>query len=428
MLKKATHFRWIILTLVFFITVLNYMDRASISYAVDIFTRESQLNDTQVGLILGAFSIGYVVTTFLGGIVVDRWGARRTLFLAAILWSFALMLGGLAVGFLTLFLSRILLGLAEGPNFPALTRVVSDWLSIRERTRALSYALIAVPIGLAVGAPVISNLIIYLTWRGMFFILGLLTAIWLPFWWVLFRDMPNESKHVNSLELKHIGAHAHHHSFDKNGQYKKQFAGLWRFLFSNKTLLVNYWAFFIFGYYLFFFMGWLPIYLSKAYHLDLHQVGLFSILPWVFGALMMWGGGILSDHLYLKTQDFRTSRSYIIWVSQLCAALCLFPIIVTHTLFVAILFISLAVGFILSANGAYYAVNIDIAKARSGTAMGIMDAFFALAGFISPVLTGWITTRTGTFYAAFSLMILLALSSVILIILFHRPKEEARFS
>jgi len=427
---KQTRFRWVMIGLLFFITVINYMDRSSISYAVDIIAKEFDFTDTQIGLILGAFGIGYVIATFIGGILVDRYGAKRTLFSSVIFWSVALILTALSSGFGMLFIARALLGLAEGPNFPGLTRVVSDWLSVRERTRALSYGLMAVPIGLAIGAPVVSQLIIHLTWRGMFFVLAALALMWLPFWVILFRDVPNESKHVNKAELLHIHEGIEKPTLNANEILlkRKSVVGLWSFLFTDKTLLTNYWSFFVFGYFLFFFMGWLPSYLSQVYHLQLHAIGLFSILPWVLGAILMWLGGYISDKVYLKTNNFRASRTHLIWISQLLAGLCVLPVVFTHELYVAIVFISLAVGFILSANGAYYAVNIDIAKERSATAMGIMDACFALAGFAAPVVTGCLVTVTGHFSAAFVLLTLLALSSVILVLCFHRPKVNLNFS
>jgi Sugar phosphate permease len=259
-----------------------------------------------------------------------------------------------------------MLGIAEGPNFPALTRTVSDWLSLRERTRALSYALIAVPIGLAIGAPLISQLILYFSWRGMFFILGGISLVWIPFWLIFFSNKPQDSHFVNQSELNNITDNKQTTlSTDEVFEKRKSMTGLWRFLFSDRTLLTNYWAFFRFGYYLFFFMNWLPTYLLHRYHLQFNSVGLFTILPWALGAAMMLGGGILCDRIYLKTNNFRTSRSWLILISQLCAGICVIPIILTHNLTIAIIFISLAVGFILSANGAYYAVNIDIAKERS---------------------------------------------------------------
>lgn len=425
--SKTTHYRWVVIALLFFITLVNYIDRASIAYAIDHIANTFHLNDTEIGLVLGAFGVGYVITTFLGGILVDHYGTKITLSIAVVFWAGALMITGAATGFASLFFARVLLGVAEGPNFPGLTRVVSDWLSIKERTRALSYALIAVPVGLAIGAPLISALITHYSWRVMFYCLAALSCIWLPFWVYLFQNSPEKSKYVNQQELTAI--HTGDHAPDSNttahsSEHRKHIKGLWRFLFTNPTLLTNYWAFFVFGYYLFFFMGWLPTYLFQSYHLNVKNIGLFSILPWTFGAIFMWVAGSLSDRIYIKTGNYRQSRTQLIWTTQLLSAACIIPIILFHSLTVTIIFISLAVGFILSANGAYYAVNIDIAKERAGTALGIMDATFALSGFLSPVLTGWTVTITGDFMAAFIILTLLALSSVILLFIFHRPDAK----
>ncbi len=146
-----TNFRWIVVTLLFFITIINYIDRASISYAIDSIAHEYHLSHNQIGLILGAFGIGYTFTTFLGGIAADRYGARHTLMWSTLFWGVSTALIGLANGFLVIFLARIILGCAEGPNFPGMTRAVSDWLPETERNRALSFALISVPISLALG-------------------------------------------------------------------------------------------------------------------------------------------------------------------------------------------------------------------------------------------------------------------------------------
>lgn len=424
-----TKFRWAIIGLLFFITVVNYIDRSSISYAIHFISSTFNLDDTQVGLILGAFGIGYVLTTFLGGIWVDRYGAKTTLAWSVLFWCVSMLFIGFSAGFMMLFLSRVMLGLAEGPNFPGITRVVSDWLNVRERTRALSYALIAVPVGLAIGAPVISQLIMHFSWRGMFFMLGAISLLWIPVWLIFFSNSPKDSRFVSETELEHITNNKPITETTKEiFQKRKETPGLWKFLLTDRTLISNYWAFFVFGYYLFFFMSWLPSYLLERYGLQFGAVGLFTILPWALGAIMMWGGGVLSDKIYMKTGDFRKSRSFLILASQICAGLCVIPVIASHDLMITIIFISLAVGFILSANGAYYAVNIDVARERSGTALGIMDACFAIAGFVAPVLTGWLVQITGNFNMAFALLSLLTFVSAILIISFHHPKENPRYS
>jgi MFS transporter, ACS family, aldohexuronate transporter len=430
---RATRFRWIVIALIFAITLINYIDRSAISYAIGDIARDLQFSqhDRNIysGFILSAFSIGYMLTTLFGGIFADRYGARVTLFWAALIWSLASGLTGLAVGFTMLACMRILLGVAEGPNFPSMNRGIADWLSSRERAIALSNSLVAVPLALAIGAPMATQLIIHVGWRGMFIVLMILGFIWLPLWWFLFRDFPEHSSFVNSAELEHIrDGKASDRGIDSKTlhQRRRHVRGLWKFLLSNPTLLANDWSFFVFGYFLFFFMTWLPTYLETVYHLDLRQVGLFSTLPWLTAAFFLWIFGYLSDALLRATGRLRIARSHPIWISQLLAGLCILPVIFVHNLTVMLVFISLAVGLSMSANAAFYAVNVDVARERSGTALGIMDTAFAISGFVAPLVTGWLVELTQSFNGAFWLMSVLALSSVVVVILFHHPDHGGR--
>lgn len=430
---RMSRFRWIVVALIFAITVINYIDRSAISYAIGDIARALDFSqhdkDILSGFILAAFSLGYMLTTFFGGIFADRYGARLTLFWAALVWSIAIGLTGLAMGFVMLAGVRVLLGVAEGPNFPAMNRGVADWLSSHERAIALSNSLVAVPLALAIGAPIATQLILHVGWRGMFVVLMLLGLAWLPLWWWLFRDFPEHSRFVNSAELQHIrdGRQVDRSIAGKTlHQRRRRMRGLWKFLLSNPTLLANDWSFFVFGYFLFFFMTWLPSYLEKAYHLDLKQVGVFAILPWLVAALLLWACGYLSDALLRKTGSLRVARSHPIWISQLLAGLCILPVIFVHDLTVMLVFISLAVGLSMSANAAFYAVNVDVARERAGTALGVMDTFFAISGFAAPLTTGWIVGVTQSFNTAFWLLALLALSSAVVVILFHHPDRSAR--
>lgn len=424
---QPTRFRWLVIALIFFITMVNYVDRSALSYAMHGIAGEFGFGAAEAGRILGAFGLGYIVTTFLGGIWADHYGARRTLFVASLVWSVSIGMTGLAAGFGMLYAARVLLGMAEGPNFPALNRAVADWLSRRERAIALSNSLVAVPLALAVGAPLVTWLILTFGWRGMFLLLMLLGAAWLPLWWWLFRDRPEDSPRVGAAELAHIrdGVAQDAAARAESEAARRRHGGeLWRFLFSHPTLVANNWAFFVFGWYLFFFMTWLPGYFQQVYHLELKQVGLFNILPWLLAALLLWGFGYLSDWLLRRTGSLRVARSHPIWISQLLAALCILPVIYTHDFGTALLFISLAVAFGMSTNAAYYAINVDVAQERSGTALGVMDALFALAGYLAPTLTGWLVEGSGSFATPFWLMASLSLSSVLVVILFHHPDEH----
>ena len=421
MAHKRTHYRWLIVGILFFITIVNYIDRSAIAFTLDRLQISFHLSEVQLGMILGGFGVGYAITTFLGGIWVDHFGPRKIMMIAVIMWAVSMFSVAAATGFIMLLFSRILLGISEGPNFPAMTRAIADWLPAHERGRSLSYALMSVPIAIAIGSPIVTQLMIHLSWRGMFIVLGVTALLWIPVWLIFFCNKPSQSSRVGQAELALIANEntpAPHHE-------RHVPKAVWRYLLTNKTLLANYWAFFVFGYFLFFFMGWLPNYLTQVYHMNLKQEGLFTMLPWILGAVMMWLMGNITDIISKKTGKLRYSRSYPILVTQLLASLCVLPIALMHNpgLTTTIILISLAVGFSMSANANYYAINIDIAKNRSGTALGVMDTFFAIAGFVAPVLTGYLVGLTHSFDAGFALVGLFGLSSVVIVAFFHHPDE-----
>lgn len=425
---QPTHYRWVVIALAFAITIVNYVDRSAIAFAMPILSRTFHLRSEDIGLTLAAFNVGYAVMVFAGGLMVDRWGSRLVWLWAALVWSLSIFATAFAASLAYLFTVRLVLGLAEGPNFPGLNRAVGDWLPRRERARALGTALVAVPIALAIGGPLVSELAYHFGWRVMFIILGGLGAVWTPLWYFLFRDFPEQVRHVNDAELAHIregetgGGRAP--AADLRRRLHQAGPGTWAFLLTNPTLLANDWAFFVFGYNLFFFMGWLPTYLSRAYGLNLRQVGLFTVLPWAVAAALLYAVGHLSDGIYRSTGSLRRSRSYPIFLSQLLGGLCVVPLLVRESAAGALVAISLAVGFNMSANSAFYAVNVDVIRERSGTALGIMDFFFAVAGFVASTVTGWIVQATGSFHGAFLLVIALNLTSVVGVLAFHHPDRS----
>jgi MFS family permease len=420
-----TRYRWFIVFLLFAITVVNYVDRAAISYAIPLMQRDLGLSSPDVGVILGAFGLGYAVTTLIGGFAVDRYGARLVLTVAAVLWSLSIGATACASGFALLYAARVLLGVSEGPNFPALTGAVSHWLPPHERTTALANALIAVPLALAIGGPVVTQLLDWLDWRLTFAVLFLISLAWVPLWFFFFRDNPADSSFVNAAELTHIRFRDHSAPPTTHGPLKAwPTARSLTTLLTNKTLVANYWAFFVFGYFLFFFMGWLPTYLQQKYGLNLRTIGLFSVLPWASAAVVLWLLGRLSDYLLTTTGRLRVARSYLIAGSQFIAALAVIPVALTDNLGIAIAGITVAVAASMGANAAYYAVNVDITPQRAATALGIMDFGFAIAGFLAPAITGWVLQLRGSFVDGFLLMTGLALSSVLAVLLFHHPDRD----
>jgi predicted MFS family arabinose efflux permease len=319
---------------------------------------------------------------------------------------------GLAAGFWSFVGLRFFLGVTEGPHFPAMTRSVSDWLPPQERARALSLGLVAIPLSSVAGAPITSYLVADFGWRIMFFAISAVGMIWAVIWYMFFTDKPEDCKYVSESERKLIGGR-------KRAQGKSPID--WRFILTHPALIANNAAYFAFGYMLFFATLWLPGYFLSQHGLNLKSVGWYLTIPWLVGALFMKAGGIISDSLYKRTGSSRIARSHVIWSSQLLAAICFVLLGFTSSLSGSLILLSLGLGFGLMPQPAFFSVNIDVAKERSGSSQGITSSCLSLAGIIAPLLTGWIIDLTGSYQGAFLVLGGLTGMSVISVILFHHP-------
>lgn len=413
-----TNYRWFIAALIFFITLVNFIDRSAISFVINPLKEEFHFTDTQFGMILSAFGMGYILLTVLGGYLVDLWGARRVWPVAAVAWSLCVGLLGIATGFWGFIGLRFLLGVAEGPHFPAMTRSISNWLSPMERARALSLGLVAIPLSSVIGAPITSYLVADFGWRPMFFIISSIGVLWAVIWYFCFTDKPEDCKYVCPEEKKLIATPS------KMESEKKKSLVDWRFILTHPALIANNIAYFAFGYMLFFATLWLPGYFLSQHNLNLKSVGWYLTIPWLVGALFLKAGGIISDYLYRKTGSGRLARSHLIWVSQLLAAVFFVLLSYTTTLGMSIFFLSLALGFGLMPQPAFFSINIDVAKQRSGTAQGVTSSCLSLAGIIAPILTGWLIDLTGNYQGAFLLLAGLTGVAVVTVIFFHHPDRE----
>ena len=414
--------RWFVIALAFVGVIICYMDRAALAYAVHPLEHEFHLSNQQFGVLSSGFGVGYLVMVFLGGVLVDRFGAHKIWGIAAFLWSLATVLIGFSTGLGMLLILRIMVGLAEGPSFPAFTRAATDWLPLKERNRALAFGLAAVPFASVIGAPISTHLIYFYGWQLMFIILGGAGLVWALIWWYFFNDKPNKSRLVTQLELDYLEQERLLEPSAMQCSGKTN----WSFLLFNKTFWINNYAFFAFGYLLFFGITWLPGYLEQSFHLNIKQIGIFLILPWLLATLAILANGYISDWLWNRTKSLRISRSLPIGVSLIVSALCFIPAIYGHDITIAIISISIALMIGLMPNSCFYALNADLAPDMAATSLGIMDAFFALSGIVAPIITGYLTTMTGSFNIAIMIMMGLNLSSGILVLLFQNPDRELK--
>ncbi|MFC9078895.1 MFS transporter [Streptomyces sp. NPDC057062] len=420
MSSSRSNVRWLTLGLIVALIVINYIDRSAISYAVDPLTKAFGISKSQYGLISSAFSIGYMVFAFLAGPLVDRYGARRILLVGVAIWSVVTAVTPVSGSFIGLFMARVILGAGEGPGFPAATRTVSRWLPQKERGIALAMVGgVAVAGSLLIGGPLVTQLIDGLGWRGMFWVLAALGALWFAIAWALLKNTPDEHHKVSAAERAHIAAGQLEEERSSSGSVH------WRPVLTNRNLWVIAVGYFAWGFMFWGFMYWLPEYLSSQYDLSISAVGLFTVAPWAAGVAGALLGGVLTDQVFARTGNPRT-RLTIMGVALLLSGAALIPIIVAPSLTVSVTFISIGVGLGFVTGGIWWVAAIDAMPAQPGVAAGFADAAFALSGIVAPSVMGFIVSSTGSFSSGFVVMTTLAVvgAGSMLVLPRHRPRPE----
>lgn len=414
----STRFRFVTLGLVVGLIIINYIDRSAVSYAVEPLEQEFGITTAQYGIISSVFSLGYMIAAFLSGPLVDRFGTRRVLLVAVALFSVTTALIPIAGSFAWLLVIRLLLGIGEAPAFPAATRTVSRWLPVRERGVALALCGgVAVSGSLLISGPLLTWLTDLVGWRGMFWTLAILGVVWALFALTLLRDLPEESSRVSEAERALIA----------EGQEADAGAGRsrvrWRPLLTNRNLWVVSGGYFAWGFMFWAFMYWLPSFLSEGYGLSLKEAGAFSIAPWACGIVGALAGGVIVDRVYRRSPRIR-SRFAVMGAALLLAGCSLVPLAISPTLTVALISISLGVGFGFVTGGIWWVAAIDAAPDQPGSAAGFADAAFASSGIVAPSVMGFIVAGTGSFTSGFVVMAGLAVAGALLMLLV--PREPAR--
>ena len=347
---------------------------------------------------MSAFAVGTLAVNGLAGGLLDRFGVKRVWSIGLIAWSLVMIAQGFVEVFWMFIALRVLMGLGEGVNFPAMNRALVDWMRPTELGRAISFSLLGVPLALLLGGVTLAPLILWVGWRWSFVVLGGLGMLLGLAFMLVYRDSESASESDRAghdVERPALGD-----------------------LLRNPTLLATGWSFFAFGWVLFFGLSWLPGYLEQTWKMDLKSVGWSSTLPWAIALVLMPIGGWLSDVIMTRTGSTRAARVHVIWICQLLAVLFFIPVMFAGSVTTAVIFISIAIGFSMAPNGPYYSICADLFPTRTGLATGVVVTLFSLSGIVCPWITGWIADVAGGFGPAFATLCVVVGSGVVGLLVF----------
>lgn len=371
---------------------ITYIDRVNVSTASSIFQKDLHLTNVQVGLVFSGFAYPYLAFQIIGGWLSDRFGARVTLTVSAVIWAVATLLTGLVSGLSAMLCARVMLGFGEGATFPTATRAMSDWTTASKRGFAQGITHSCARLGNALTPPLVVWLIALVTWRGSFIILGVVSMAWTIAWVWYFRDDPSAHSGITSSELELLPKYA------MRTQKRKERTPWLRL---TRRMLPVTAVYFCYGWTLWLYLAWIPSFFLHSYHLDLKKSALFSAGVFFGGVAGDALGGVVSDRIFSKTGDLNKARRNVVVISFLCSLTFMLPILFLHNVTGAAVCLSVAFFFSEFTIGPMWAIPMDIAPQFAGSASGLMNTGSALAAIVSPLVFGYVIDKTNNWELPF---------------------------
>ncbi|YCH28776.1 MFS transporter [Erwinia sp. D4-22] len=423
----ASRYRFKIFALLFFIALINYIDRGALSFAASAIAAEYHFTKVQLGAVLGYFGFGYLFGSLCGGFLADRFGTKKVWLMAGVLWSIleiatawagdlgmALFGGSAIMGFAAL---RILFGFAEGPAYALMNKAIAHWAPDNERGMALGIGLLSTQVGSLLTAPVAVTLLLLTNdWRMMFILLGVMSLVAMMLFARAFSDTPEQQPAANTAERLLIS----------HGQAPEPAGGAplpwWRF-FTSRTLVCNALGYFSFLYITFTLVTWAPKYLQDNFHFDLQSLGYIAMIPWSGACITVLLGGRIADLLLRRFANLRLARNLFAALTLLLAGGCFLAIPWMPSASLVIVMMTLGNALNALVNNVYWSVVIDVTpRASVGTYSGITLAIANLASIISPMLSGWLAQYYG-YNAMFTATALIAFVSMLAMTLLQPEKK-----
>jgi sugar phosphate permease len=382
--------RWIIAFILFLAVLSAFFDRISVAV---LFTNTdfqnamgTGFNPTLLGLLMTSFVFAYGCSGLLLSFVGDLYGLRRSLAIGTAFWGLFMALMAGAGSFTTMLTLRILLGVAEGPQFAITNSLVKRWFPRREQARANSIWMIGSPLGSAIGFPLMIYLETTFGWRSAFMFLAVLNGlIILPLVLMFIRDQP--ASPIAAAPAMPADKTAAPSYLSQVGLYCRDWR-FWMLVIFNSAALIYLWG----------LNSWLPSYLIKVRGFDPRQTSLYSFLPFFMMFLGEIGAAFLSDRI--------GRRAIICLVGLFSAGAFMYAVSIVPDPQTAALLIAVSAFFWGSALPPLFALSLQILPARAvASGVGVFNGVGNIVGALSPVVMGALIAHTGSFDAGLMVLV-----------------------
>ena len=378
---------------------ISYIDRSAIGLALPSISKDFTLAPTQMGVVISAFFIGYSIMQLPGGWMADKFGSKSVILIALTLWSIFTFMTGHASSLAGLLFLRFVFGLCEGPYAGACYRGIAEYFPRELRPAFATGVLSSNYIGSAIAPIIIVPLILWFGWRGMFQALGCIGLVYV-FFYAFFV------KQVKPAEEEKAGA--------KKGSKKEYFLKLLHFSIIWKLVVCAFCISCINKG----LDAWMPTYLIAERGINLKAVGYVTPIPFMASFLSTAVCG------WIMNKYFDRVEQYMIGICAVMTAVFLYLMYNAETLFWVVVFQCGVYFFKACILGSAVAIVLKIVTGNiAGSATMIVNMGGQVAGFISPVVMGYlVSVFNGSFNAVFYYLV--GAASVCALSAFLIPKRK----
>ncbi|HMF79225.1 MAG TPA: MFS transporter [Bryobacteraceae bacterium] len=358
--------RWLMISLVFAATVINYLDRQALSIAAPVLLEQFHMSAVAYSRVLFGFLLAYTVSNGLSGSLIDRLGTRAGYALCVAWWSASALLHVFSRGALSLGIFRFLLGLGEAGNWPAGVKVVAEWFPERERALASGLFNSGSAVGAILAPPIVVFIILHYGWAASFFVVGLSGFVWLLFWLNLYRTPAKASSDLEPPAPPPLQL------------FRTRF--VWSFTLC-KVFMDPAWYFYIF---------WFPEYLKRARHFDMAAIGKYAWIPFFVAGVGNVLGGVVSAFLLRRGFSLTVARkSAVTFFAVLMMAA--IPAVLVASAWQSIAFISVAMMGYTGSLASMLSFPADVfPKNAVASVYGLASMGAGFGGMLFSLITGWV--------------------------------------
>ncbi|CAN1308909.1 Ascorbate transporter, chloroplastic [Linum perenne] len=379
--------RWVIVMLCFTAFLLCNMDRVNMSIAILPMSQEFGWSSATVGLIQSSFFWGYLMTQIVGGIWADKIGGKLVLGFGVVWWSIATILTPIAakVGLPFLLMMRAFMGIGEGVAMPAMNNILSKWIPVSERSRALALVYSGMYMGSVTGLGLSPILIQKFGWPSVFYAFGSLGSIWFVLWLKNAYSSPDLDPELSPQEKKLI----------MGGSTSKEPVSVipWKLILSKPPVWALIISHFCHNWGTFILLTWMPTYYNQVLKFNLTESGLLCVLPWLTMAAFANLGGWIADTLVSKGFSITTVRKIMQSIGFLGPAFFLTQLSKVKTPAMAVLCMACSQGSDAFSQSGLYSNHQDIGPRYAGVLLGLSNTAGVLAGVFGTAATGYILQR-----------------------------------